>query len=86
MPSRVRFSAPALPCSGCATGWVFSSVPTRSGSFAEQADPEQEVYLVPAFTGLGAPWWHAEARAALYGLIRIPLIRTHVPSRAVRWT
>jgi glycerol kinase len=42
----------------------------QTGSFAEQADPEQEVYLVPAFTGLGAPWWHAEARAALYGLTR----------------
>jgi glycerol kinase len=42
----------------------------QSGSFAEQADPEQEVYLVPAFTGLGAPWWNVEARGALYGLTR----------------
>jgi glycerol kinase len=42
----------------------------QSGSFAEQADPEQEVYLVPAFTGLGAPWWNADARGALYGLTR----------------
>ncbi|WP_119418556.1 glycerol kinase GlpK [Desertibaculum subflavum] len=28
------------------------------------------VYLVPAFVGLGAPWWDAEARAALVGLTR----------------
>jgi glycerol kinase len=42
----------------------------QSGSFAEKADPAQEVYLVPAFTGLGAPWWNAEARGALYGLTR----------------
>ena len=28
------------------------------------------VYLVPAFTGLGAPWWDADARGALYGLTR----------------
>jgi glycerol kinase len=28
------------------------------------------VYLVPAFTGLGAPYWDAEARAALLGLTR----------------
>ncbi|MGO4706759.1 glycerol kinase GlpK [Microvirga sp. 2MCAF38] len=42
----------------------------QSGAFAEQADPEQEVYLVPAFTGLGAPWWRPEVRGALYGLTR----------------
>ncbi len=37
---------------------------------AERADPEQELYLVPAFTGLGAPHWDAEARGAIYGLTR----------------
>ncbi|MGM0584138.1 MAG: glycerol kinase GlpK [Pseudomonadota bacterium] len=37
---------------------------------AEAADPNQKVYLVPAFAGLGAPWWDAEARGALYGLTR----------------
>ena len=26
--------------------------------------------MVPAFTGLGAPWWDAEARGAIYGLTR----------------
>ncbi|MEC7207664.1 MAG: glycerol kinase GlpK [Pseudomonadota bacterium] len=28
------------------------------------------LYMVPAFTGLGAPWWNAEARGAIYGLTR----------------
>ncbi len=42
----------------------------QSGKLAEAADPNQEVYLVPAFTGLGAPWWDADARGAIYGLTR----------------
>jgi glycerol kinase len=41
-----------------------------SGQFAAEADPEQQVILVPAFTGLGAPHWDAEARGALFGLTR----------------
>lgn len=39
-------------------------------SLAEAADPEQNLYLVPAFTGLGAPWWDSEARGAVFGLTR----------------
>lgn len=42
----------------------------QSGTMAEQADRHQEVYLVPAFVGLGAPYWDAEARGALFGLTR----------------
>ena len=41
-----------------------------SGRLAAEADPEQSVYLVPAFTGLGAPWWDAGARGAIFGLTR----------------
>jgi glycerol kinase len=40
------------------------------GPLAEAADPEQAVYLVPAFVGLGAPYWDANARGALFGLTR----------------
>ena len=39
-------------------------------ALAEAADPEQELYLVPAFTGLGAPYWDAECRGAVFGLTR----------------
>jgi glycerol kinase len=37
---------------------------------AEAADPTQNVVLVPAFTGLGAPYWNAECRGAIFGLSR----------------
>jgi glycerol kinase len=37
---------------------------------ASQADESQNVILVPAFTGLGAPYWNAECRGAIYGLSR----------------
>ena len=37
---------------------------------AESADLGQELYMVPAFTGLGAPHWDADARGAIYGLTR----------------
>ncbi len=41
-----------------------------TGPMAAAADANQDVYLVPAFTGLGAPYWDAGARGALYGLTR----------------
>jgi len=39
-------------------------------ALAERADPQEQVYLVPAFVGLGAPWWDAQARGAIFGLTR----------------
>jgi glycerol kinase len=42
----------------------------ESGALAEKADPAQAVYLVPAFVGLGAPHWDADARGAIFGLTR----------------
>ena len=42
----------------------------ETGPLAEAADPKQNVYLVPAFVGLGAPFWDAQARAALFGMTR----------------
>ena len=40
------------------------------GALAERADPAEAVYLVPAFVGLGAPYWDPQARAAIFGLTR----------------
>jgi glycerol kinase len=37
---------------------------------AESADASQQVYFVPAFTGLGAPYWDAGCRGAIFGLTR----------------
>jgi glycerol kinase len=42
----------------------------ETGALAAEADPDQRVYLVPAFTGLGAPHWDSEARAAIIGVTR----------------
>jgi len=39
-------------------------------ALAEQADPHQNVVLVPAFVGLGAPYWNADCRGAVFGLTR----------------
>lgn len=41
----------------------------QSGPLADQAE-DDEVYLVPAFVGLGAPHWDPDCRGALYGLTR----------------
>ena len=37
---------------------------------AEGADPAQDLILVPAFTGLGAPYWQPDCRGAIFGLTR----------------
>ena len=42
----------------------------HSGELAALADDTQNVYLVPAFVGLGAPHWDADARGAIFGLTR----------------
>ena len=38
--------------------------------FAEKVEDNGGVYIVPAFTGLGAPHWDAYARGAIFGLTR----------------
>ncbi|WP_137136342.1 glycerol kinase GlpK [Rhizobium sp. FKY42] len=43
---------------------------SETAELAAKADPGQRVYLVPAFTGMGAPWWDAEARGAMFGMTR----------------
>ncbi len=43
---------------------------SESGPLAEKSDSAQSVYLVPAFVGLGAPYWNPRVRGALFGLTR----------------
>lgn len=43
---------------------------SQSAGLAEAADPTQTLYMVPAFTGLGAPYWDPDARGAIFGLTR----------------
>ena len=39
-------------------------------ALAEETGADNPVYMVPAFTGLGAPYWDPEARGAIFGLTR----------------
>lgn len=60
---------------GAAVQWLrdglgLISDAAESSELAERADTAHRIYLVPAFTGLGAPYWDADARGALYGLTR----------------
>jgi glycerol kinase len=60
---------------GAAVQWIRDGLKlvkqaSETGPLARTADPSQNVYMVPAFVGLGAPWWDAEARGAIYGLTR----------------
>lgn len=65
----------AIFIAGAAVQWlrdglkIIASAP-ESGALAANADAGQHVYLVPAFVGLGAPYWQPEARGALFGLTR----------------
>jgi glycerol kinase len=43
---------------------------SETGPLADQSDSTQSVYLVPAFVGLGAPYWNPRLRGALFGLTR----------------
>jgi len=60
---------------GAAVQWLRDSLrvvhsAAETGELASAADPTQEVILVPAFVGLGAPYWRPDARGALFGLTR----------------
>jgi glycerol kinase len=65
----------AIFIAGAAVQWIRDGLKlvnhaSETGPLAERADPTQNVYMVPAFVGLGAPWWNADARGAIYGLTR----------------
>jgi glycerol kinase len=60
---------------GAAVQWLRDALKVigkaeQSGELAAKADPAQDIYLVPAFVGLGAPHWDADARGAVFGLTR----------------
>lgn len=60
---------------GAALQWVNEGFNVDGGGagverLAQTARHDHGVVLVPAFTGLGAPWWDANARGALFGMTR----------------
>ena len=65
----------AIFIAGAAVQWLRDGLKiiakaSEADSLAARADPAEHVYLVPAFVGLGAPYWDAQARAAIFGLTR----------------
>jgi glycerol kinase len=65
----------AIFVAGAAVQWLRDGLgliakASEVDALAARADPASEVVLVPAFVGLGAPYWDAEARGAIYGLTR----------------
>jgi glycerol kinase len=65
----------AIFIAGAAVQWLRDALKVIGAApdvnaLAAAADPAEQVYLVPAFVGLGAPWWDAHARGALFGLTR----------------
>ena len=60
---------------GSAVQWLRDGIglikqAAETGPLADQSDSTQSVYLVPAFVGLGAPYWNPRVRGALFGLTR----------------
>ena len=60
---------------GAAIQWLGEGLGVEGGpqaaeALAKQANDDLGVVMVPAFTGLGAPWWDADARGAILGLTR----------------
>ena len=60
---------------GAAVQWLRDSLKIISDAqetndLYNQADTSQKIYLVPAFSGLGAPYWDGEARGSMFGLTR----------------
>jgi len=65
----------AIFVAGAAVQWLRDSLKliataAESGALAAKSDPAEAIYLVPAFVGLGAPWWDPDARGAIFGLSR----------------
>lgn len=62
-----------IHCTGATIKWLVEKLklidsPMQIEELASKADNTSGVYLVPAFAGLGAPWWRADVRAAILGL------------------
>jgi glycerol kinase len=73
--SRTYALEGAIFVAGAAVQWLRDGLKiighaAECDALAAAADPAEQVYLIPAFVGLGAPWWDADARGALFGLTR----------------
>ena len=60
---------------GAAVQWLRDSLKIiktaqETENFYSKSDQSQKIYFVPAFVGLGAPYWDGEARGAIFGMTR----------------
>ena len=60
---------------GAAVQWLRDGIgiveeASETEAMAKAADPKENVYLVPAFVGLGAPYWNPNVRGAMFGITR----------------
>ncbi len=65
----------AIFIAGAAVQWLRDAMKIVAtapdiNALAARANLDEEVYLVPAFVGLGAPYWDTQARGAIFGLTR----------------
>ena len=77
---RARCSSPARRCSGCATGSKAIEASADVETLMSEVPDTDGVYLVPAFVGLGAPYWDPRAR----GVDRRPDAQHHDGARRAR--
>ena len=64
-----------IHCTGATIKWLQDELqviksPSESETLASSVESTDGVYFVPAFTGLGAPWWDKEAKALICGMNR----------------
>jgi glycerol kinase len=72
---RVYALEGAIFVAGAAVQWLRDGLrliekSSDTDALAANSDPAEPIYLVPAFVGLGAPYWDAQARGAIFGLTR----------------
>ena len=67
---KAVFLWPAPLSNGCGTNSALSKTAAETERLAEGVPCDQSELLIPAFTGLGAPYWDPDARAAIFGMTR----------------
>ena len=58
------------PFNGYGMGYGCSEIQLKVNEYADRVESTEGVYVVPAFVGLGAPYWDSDVRGAVFGLTR----------------
>ena len=70
MPWKEVFLLQVQLFNGCVMGFACYRTAADSEAYATKVDSTDGVYVVPAFVGLGTPYWDSDARGAVFGLTR----------------